>query len=175
MSLPMPFLCLNSVYYSPDLGTNMWWATQNCCPGDWDLRHGPRVQWWVVLEWIFNVTQEELVISGSDSFSRACAPSYRFCTGKFTCFESSGFSESFVHHVTMQYEPERELISSPFESLCWSRSFITWQPHMLNLCSLTEEDLIIIIIIITNSLVDYLCHHIYCYGKEPSWQKFTQL
>ncbi len=29
----------------------------------------------------FEWTREERVVSGSDSFSRACAPSYRFCTG----------------------------------------------------------------------------------------------
>ncbi len=64
------------------------------------------------------MTREERVVSGSDSFSRACATSYRFCTELVHLFRVFGFFESFVHHVTasqakpMQSEPERELISS---------------------------------------------------------------
>ncbi len=119
------------------------------------------------------MTREELVISGSDSFSRACAPSYRFCTGISSPVLSLwGFPSRLFFTWLMQYEPKRDLISSPFESSGFpSRSFITWQPHKLNLCSLREKDLIII----TNSLVYYLCYHIQCYGKEPSWQKCTHL
>ncbi len=43
-------------------------------------------------------------------------------------------SRSFITWL-MQYEPERELISSSSESLGLSRTFIMWQPHKLNLCS----------------------------------------
>ncbi len=50
-----------------------------------------------------NVTQEERVVSGSDSFSRACATSYRFCTELVHLFRVFGFFESFVHHVTAPY------------------------------------------------------------------------
>ncbi len=35
----------------------------------------------VHFERIFNVTREQRVFSGSDSFSHACGPSHRFCTG----------------------------------------------------------------------------------------------
>ncbi len=46
-----------------------------------------------------NVTREERVVSGSDSFSHACATSYRFCTELVHLFRDFGFFESFVHHV----------------------------------------------------------------------------
>ncbi len=54
----------------------------------------------VHFEQIFNLTLEERVVSGSDSFSRTCAPSYRFCTELVHLFRGYRFSESFVHHMT---------------------------------------------------------------------------
>ncbi len=83
--------------------------------------------WWVVhFERIFNVTREELVVSGSDSFSRACATSYRFFTELVNLFLTLRvfWVVSFItwqpHKLNLcQSEPERELISSSLESLGW--------------------------------------------------------
>ncbi len=72
-----------------------------------------------------------------------------------------------VAHAHHPIGPVLELVHLFESSGLSSRSFLTWQPRKLNLCSLREKDLIIITI--TNSFVYY---RIQCYGKEPSWQKF---
>ncbi len=60
----------------------------------------------VHIERIFNVTQEERVVSGSDSFSYARAHPIGAVLElvhlfrAFGVFEMCFFSESFVHHVT---------------------------------------------------------------------------
>ncbi len=86
------------------------------------------------------ILNEEQVISGSDSFSHACATSYRFCTGiSSPVLSLLDFSiRSFISWLT-QYEPESELISSSLESSGLSRSFITWQPCKLNQCSMSRK------------------------------------
>ncbi len=80
---------------------------------------------------------------GSDLFSRACAPSYRFCTGI-----SSSVSSLRVWVI---------------RSSCDCPIHVTY--------SVWGKKDLIIIIIMNNSLVYYLCYHIQCYRKEPAWQK----
>ncbi len=41
-------------------------------------------------------------------------------------------------------EPERECISSSLESSGLSRSLITWQPHMRNLCSQSRKENVLV-------------------------------
>ncbi len=103
----------------------------------------------------------ERFVSGSDSFSRSCALSYRVCTGISSPVSSLQVfpSRSFITWL-MQCELERELISSPFESSGLSRS--SRDSPIRYQCSLREKDFMIKII--TNSLIYYLCYHIQCYS-----------
>ncbi len=55
----------------------------------------------------------------------------------------------------MQSEPERECISSSLESSGLSRSLITWQPHMRNLCSQSRKENLLIPL----SSHLFFCHH----------------
>ncbi len=89
-----------------------------CFTCSWHLkRHKATSDGSFLNEQIFYLTREERVTSGSDSFCRACATSCKFCTGISSSVSSLRvfLSRSFITWL-MQYEPERELISSSTSS-----------------------------------------------------------